>query len=99
MITLAASCCMALTPPFRAGLTTCVLLIRFTLKNCPDTRRSKPPIDSIGGRHTGDGFEICPQVERRSRSDNAVDGYFTKPSFLHIKINPDLKKSNCRKVS
>jgi len=29
------------------------------------------PIETVGGRHTGDRFEIYPQVERRNRSNNA----------------------------
>ncbi len=28
--------------------------------------------------HTGDRFQICPQVERRSRSNNAADGIFQR---------------------
>src|SRR3990167_2498402 len=70
-----------------------ILLPRFALKNVPDTRWSKPPIETVGGRHTGDRFQICPQVERRSHSDNTANGLFTKPlpkeylchlKYLHI---------------
>src|SRR3989337_622851 len=65
-----------------------ILLPRFALKNVPDTRRSKPPIETVGGRHTGDRFQICPQVERRSRSDNNADGRFS--ASTHYSSNVDI---------
>src|SRR3990170_8801977 len=34
----------------------------------------------LQARHTGDRFKICPQVERRSRSDNTADEFFAKLS-------------------
>jgi len=52
-------------------------LYQFTLKNCPDARRSKPPIETVGGRHTGD-LKSVPKLSAEAAATTPQMGIFQR---------------------